>query len=154
MCWGPGGLCVCLVPSVGVWGRWRDARFIVVLCVPPFAKLEPFLSSTFSLFSVLLVSFLPNVTQLANKSASGPSLTSVIFSFHLWYLNPHGSQWLQWIHSRDWNQDAVQLSVITVVEKGGSLLNCSHRAPADLNYCLYCTAVSNQLCGSWDFVSL
>lgn len=48
----------------------------------------------------------------------------------------------------------LQLSVITVVEKEGTLLNCAPCTPADLNYCLYCTAVSNQLCGSWDFASL
>lgn len=45
----------------------------------------------------------------------------------------------------------LQLYVITVLEKEETLLNCTPCAPGNLNYCLCCTAVSDQLCGSWDF---
>lgn len=37
-------------------------------------------------------------------------------------------------------------------KKEETLLNCTPCAPRSINYCLLCTAVSNQLCGSWDFV--
>lgn len=45
----------------------------------------------------------------------------------------------------------LQLYVIPVLEKEETLLNCTPCAPGNLNYCLCCTAVSDQLCGSWDF---
>lgn len=43
----------------------------------------------------------------------------------------------------------LPLCVITVGKKR-KLLNRAPCAPASINYCLLCTAVSNQLCGSWD----
>lgn len=36
-------------------------------------------------------------------------------------------------------------------KKEETLLNCTPCAPGSINYCLLCTAVSNQLCGSLDF---
>lgn len=46
----------------------------------------------------------------------------------------------------------LQLCVITVVEKEETLLNRTPCPPGNFNYCLYWTAVSNQLCDGWDFV--
>lgn len=40
------------------------------------------------------------------------------------------------------------LCVTTAVEKEEMLLN---RAPGNPNYCLRCSALSNLLCGAWDF---